>query len=112
VARTAELIGVATGHQALTTIRSRRVPLLITDYNMPVMSGLELTAAVKAFAPTTYVVMISAYDSAELQRQARVIGVDTYMMKPFPLKRLELIVRQALGSVSPATGAVTGKKTF
>jgi CheY-like chemotaxis protein len=95
-----ELIGVSSGRQALAIAQSRHVPLLITDYNMPEMDGLALTTAVKALAPATHVVMITAQDSAELQRQARAVGVDTYMMKPFPLIRLEAIVRDIVRAAS------------
>jgi YesN/AraC family two-component response regulator len=72
------------------------VPLLITDYNMPRMNGLELIGNVMAASPSTRVALITAYASTELERRARAIGVDYYLPKPFPLERIEQVVHQTL----------------
>jgi two-component system, response regulator, stage 0 sporulation protein F len=91
-----ELVTVGTGAEALAALAVRSVPLLITDYNMPGMSGLELAQAVKAIAPTTTVVMISAYVTPEMTRRAEAAGADYFVPKPFPFEQLEAIVRRAL----------------
>ena len=72
------------------------VPLLITDYNMPGMNGLDLAQAVKAAAPTTTVVLLSAYATPEMARRAQEAGADYSLPKPFPFDQLEAIVREAL----------------
>jgi two-component system response regulator (stage 0 sporulation protein F) len=90
------LIAVSSAHAALANIALCAVPLLITDYNMLGMNGLELIAAVKRTTPQTRTVLITAYDSPELQRRARAAPVDYYLAKPFPLDRLEQIVRETL----------------
>jgi two-component system, response regulator, stage 0 sporulation protein F len=90
-----DLIAVGTGAAALEALDRRSVPLLITDYNMPGMNGLELAQAVKATSPTTTVVLITAYDTPELERRSRA-AVDYYLSKPFSFDHLEAIVRNAL----------------
>ncbi|MEF3273414.1 MAG: response regulator [Chloroflexus sp.] len=91
-----DIITVNSGADALAQIALRRVPLVITDYNMPGMNGLQLAAAVKETSPNTIVVMITAYATPELERRAREQRIDYYLPKPFPLDRLEQIVRDAL----------------
>lgn len=91
-----DIVTVNGGAEALAQIAMRRVPLLITDYNMPGMNGLQLTSAVKESSPSTRVVLITAYATPELEKRAREHRVDHYLPKPFPLDRLEQIVREVL----------------
>jgi len=81
---------------ALEQARQQSTPLIITDYNLPGMNGLQLTAAVKAHAPATRVVLISASISPDLERRARDRGVDYVVRKPFQVDPLIEIVRVAL----------------
>jgi two-component system, response regulator, stage 0 sporulation protein F len=92
-----ELVAVSRGAEALEALASRPVPLLITDYNMRGMSGLELTQTVKAAWPHTTVVLITAYVTSELEERSRVAGADYFVSKPFAFDQLEAIVREALG---------------
>jgi len=91
-----DIITVHSGADALAQIALRRVPLVITDYNMPGMNGLQLAAAIKETSPDTCVVMITAYATPELEKRAREQRIDYYLAKPFPLDRLEHIVREVL----------------
>lgn len=91
-----DIVMVSSGIDALAQIALRRVPLVITDYNMPGMNGLQLTAAIKEVSPDTRVVLITAYATPELEKRAREQRVDHWLPKPFPLDRLEQIVRETL----------------
>jgi two-component system response regulator (stage 0 sporulation protein F) len=90
------LIAVSTGQAALSNIGLCAVPLLITDFNMLGMDGIELITAAKKTSPQTRTVLITAYDSPELRRRVRTSPVDDYLVKPFPLERLEHIVRESV----------------
>ena len=84
------------GDVALEQAMQQPTPLIITDYNLPGMNGLQLTAALKAYAPATRVVLISGYISPDLERRARDRGVDYLVRKPFQVDPLIQIVRAAL----------------
>ena len=84
------------GDVALEKDRQQPSPLIITDYNLPGMNGLQLTAAVKAHAPATRVMLISASMGPDLERRARDRGVDYMVRKPFQIDPLLQIVRAAL----------------
>jgi two-component system response regulator (stage 0 sporulation protein F) len=80
----------------LVHLGHRPVMLVIADYNMPGMNGLQLSATIKAQSPHTQVMLITAYNTATLERQARAQQVDYYLPKPFDLDRFEQLVRAAL----------------
>jgi CheY-like chemotaxis protein len=66
--------------------------LILSDVNMPGMSGLELLPKVKAVRPDVPVVMITAYGDAETKREALERGADALLTKPidFALLRDEI----------------------
>jgi CheY-like chemotaxis protein len=91
-----DIITVNGGAEALRQLALRPVPLLITDYNMPEMNGVDLARAVKEVSPDTAVLLISAYGTPELERRVHEAGADYYLTKPFSPDRLEQIVHTTL----------------
>ncbi len=56
--------------------------LILSDINMPGMSGLELLPRAKVARPDVPVIMITAYGDAETERKAREGGAEGFMTKP------------------------------
>lgn len=87
-------IHVAEDGAAGLAAAEREAPdIIISDYNMPGMHGLELVEAVRANGALdqTVIIMLSAADDPEVIQGARALGADTFMIKPFDradLKRL------------------------
>jgi two-component system response regulator (stage 0 sporulation protein F) len=92
------LIAVSTGQAALELLAMCPISLLITDFNMLGMDGLQLIETVKHTSPQTRTVLLTAYDSPNLRQRARAARVDYYLAKPFPLDRLEQIVHETLAA--------------
>ena len=92
-----DIILVEGGAEALEQLALRPVPVLITDYRMPGMDGMQLTRAVKAAWPATRIVMITADLGSDVEALAYAAGVDCFLVKPFPVEDLRQIVRAALG---------------
>ena len=69
--------------------------LILSDINMPEMSGLELLPKAKAARPDVPVIMITAYGDAETKRIALERGADALLPKPidFVLLRSEIETR-------------------
>jgi two-component system response regulator (stage 0 sporulation protein F) len=88
-----EIVSVHDAASALAQLELRQVPLVITDFNMPGMNGLQLTQRIKEGWPATQVIMVTAYATRKLAQQAH---VDYYLAKPFAIERLEHLVRIAL----------------
>ncbi len=77
--------------------------VVITDFNMPELSGLDIARGVRNIRPDLPVVITSDYISTELQEQADAIGVQHVLYKPDLAKRLLQIVRSiAHGSTRAA----------
>lgn len=91
-----EVITVGDGNAALEQLKQRPVPLVIADYNMPGMTGLQLTTLIKDTSPTTKVMLVTAYHTPDLQQRARAQGVDHYLAKPFSIDELEQILLRVL----------------
>ena len=62
--------------------------LILSDINMPGMSGLELLPMAKALRPDVPVIMITAYGDAETKRKALESGADALLTKPIDFNSL------------------------
>ena len=62
--------------------RDQSLILILSDINMPGMSGLELLPKAKAARPDVPVIMITAYGDAETKRQALERGAEALLTKP------------------------------
>jgi CheY-like chemotaxis protein len=69
--------------------------LILSDINMPGMSGLDLLPKAKAARPDVPVIMITAYGDAETRRKALANGADAFLTKPidFTIVRDEIDMR-------------------
>ncbi len=69
--------------------------LILSDINMPGMTGLDLLPKAKALRPDVPVIMITAYGDAETKRTALERGADALLTKPidFPALRNEIDTR-------------------
>lgn len=87
------------GEEALSVLRSEagKIDLIISDWNMPKMSGLELLKTVRAFRPDMPFIMLTGKTSPEFVLDAKDNGVNGYVVKPFSpdqlYKRLIAVVK-------------------
>jgi YesN/AraC family two-component response regulator len=76
--------------EALDFIETGTVsPLILSDINMPGMSGLDLLKTVKEKHEHLKVYMITAYGNAEYHRKAVAYGCDGYLTKPIDFAMLK-----------------------
>jgi CheY-like chemotaxis protein len=94
-----DLAFAASGPDALGLVaaaRGRDIILLLSDINMPGMTGLELLGRAKALRPDLPVIMITAYADAETRRRARDAGADDLVPKPIDFAVLRAEVERRL----------------
>ena len=91
-----DIIAVPDGATAIEQLERQRFALVITDYLMPEVSGIELARFVRARSPETAVVMVTAYATSEVEQAATEAGVQVVLRKPFVVGKLEDAVRVAL----------------
>lgn len=92
-----DIVAATSGAVALEYVAGRRVALVVTDFNLPGMNGLQLIEAIRALAPSTKAALITAYATALLEHLCRQYQVDYYLTKPFRLAALEDVFQTALG---------------
>ena len=81
--------------QSISNSSDASLILILSDINMPGMSGLELLPKAKEARPDVPVIMITAYGDAETKRKALESGADALLTKPidFRLLRNEIDTR-------------------
>jgi PAS domain S-box-containing protein len=84
--------------QALELVRSQRFDAVVTDYNMPDQSGLELARQLIALVPGLPVILSSGLVSEELREQALQAGVKAVLRKERSVEELTDAVARALGA--------------
>jgi two-component system response regulator AtoC len=86
---------VGDGAAALREVELSEPDLVLTDIRMPVMSGLELLAALQERAPQIMVIVMSAYGSFDTAIEAMKAGAYDYISKPFRPDEVVLVLRKA-----------------
>ncbi len=81
--------------QRITDAAGVSIILILSDINMPGMSGLELLPKAKAMRPDVPIIMITAYGDAETKRKALEYGAEALLTKPidFVMLRSEIDMR-------------------
>ncbi|MDH4186720.1 MAG: PAS domain S-box protein, partial [Nitrospira sp.] len=95
--------GLTSATKALETIRAhpQDVDVVVTDYNMPEMSGLEIAQAVAAIRADLPVVLVSGYLSPEAQAAALAAEIKGIVYKPTMLQQLGDVVAKLFDSPPP-----------
>ncbi len=78
------------------------VRVVVSDFKMPVINGLELLIQVKQRYPAIQFILMTAYGTKELRRSVEERGAVRYLEKPFEIKKLVEIIRDLLRR--PKTG--------
>jgi len=90
------------GGSALELLRDdTAVDLIITDYRMPGMNGIEFITELRRSRPFVPVIMITAYGNIETYLHSVSLGVFEYVHKPVKKEEFERIVQHALHEAGP-----------
>ncbi len=85
------------GSAALTKIDQKAYGLIISDWNMEPMTGIELLKKVRAAGKTVPFIMVTAESKTENVLAAREAGVNNYIVKPFNADTLKTKLVSVLG---------------
>lgn len=94
-----EVLTASNGREALEFLKKEgpsAVDLVISDIQMPEMSGMELLTTIKETDPELMFIMITAFGSTETAVEAMKLGAYDYVQKPFKIDEVKIIIRQAL----------------
>jgi AraC-like DNA-binding protein/DNA-binding NarL/FixJ family response regulator len=112
------IVTSTSGHEALDHVRMEDVDLIITDIQMPGMSGIELMHQAKMIKPWVQTVVVSAHESFQYAQMAIRLGAKDYLIKPLDhgqfLDRVRDVLLTAEKPREPAVdeGAEGGRERF
>jgi len=90
------------GEAALRELASRPAVLVISDFNMPVLDGLGLLRAIRAYEPmkNTAFIMLTGRADRELLQRASQFGVNNFLVKPFTVQSLRQKIEEVFGPLT------------
>src|SRR6201981_2311855 len=89
---------VADAETALKLLNTNQFDLIVTDLKLPGMSGMEFLQAVKRANAAIPIIIMTAFGTVESAVEAMKIGASDYVLKPFSLAKLVLVIRKELDS--------------
>lgn len=91
-----EVIAVESAIIALKKLKKETVDLIISDIKMPEISGIELLRKVKLIDQEIPVIMITGFASTNDAVEAMKLGAEDYIIKPFNLDELKIIINKSI----------------
>ena len=88
----ADVVSAENGEDAVKIVEKENVKLILLDVMLPGMNGVEVLRKIKAINKNISVIMITGYPDEEKAKEAIREGVYDYIIKPFDLFYLELIL--------------------
>jgi DNA-binding NtrC family response regulator len=86
----------ADAEKGLKLLSENPIDLVLTDFRLPGMNGIEFLQAAKRVNAALPVVIMTAYGSVESAVEAMKLGASDYVLKPFSLEELALVVGKEL----------------
>jgi CheY-like chemotaxis protein/predicted regulator of Ras-like GTPase activity (Roadblock/LC7/MglB family) len=87
---------------ALEQIQKQKFDLVLTDYMMPGMTGVDLAQAVRKISPDTQVVLMTAHDSRGMRDTIETLQLGGYVGKPFTVPEILEVVQRAIARTTQA----------
>jgi CheY-like chemotaxis protein len=81
--------------------------LILSDINMPGMSGLDMLPMARAARPDVPVIMITAYGDAETRRHAKAGGAEALFVKPIDFSELRRTIEARLTAIGGAAASAS-----
>lgn len=83
------LLALETAEEGLKLLNQQSYEIIIADYRLPGINGLEFFKIVKSMYPKSIQILITAYGSDEVVKEAKCIGIHDLIKKPFTTKIIE-----------------------
>lgn len=90
------VISASSGLEGVELAKARMPSLVITDMKMPGMSGMEVLQEIKKMDEEVPIIIMTAYGTVQSAVEAMKTGAFDYILKPFDIAEMEVIVQRAL----------------
>lgn len=89
------------GEEALSIVKREKPKIVFLDIRMLGLSGLEVLKEIKKIDNTTKVIMVTVMDDEKTKNEAKRLGADEFVTKPFMSDYLEEVVRKMVKDIIP-----------
>jgi DNA-binding NtrC family response regulator len=90
------LFALETAEEGTEAVKKQDYDIIISDYRLPGMDGLEFLKRIKEAQPHAIRVLITAYGSKALVSEAKRIGIQGFIEKPFTCRTIEASLSRIL----------------
>jgi len=89
------------GEQAFKAMMATPCHMVISDFNMPKLDGLQLLKALREYAPTRQVafILVTGRGDKALIEEGKKLGLNNYLPKPFTPQTLKMAVEAVVGKL-------------
>lgn len=84
-----QLLALETAEEGIEALKKQNYDIIVTDYRLPGMDGLEFLKRIQDSHPQAIKILITAYGSEEVVSKAMRIGIHDFIDKPFTAKTIE-----------------------
>ena len=91
-----ETDSVSNGIDALRMLSKDHVDLIISDVQMPGLTGLDILPRIRRLKPETPIIVMTAYGSNDVRNKSLERGATTYFEKPIRLSQLRTLIREVI----------------
>ena len=91
-----EITTVMDSTQALEQVQQKSFDLVVADFMMPKITGVDLATAIRKISPDTQVVLMTAYGTSRLRDTTKIVGIDGYLDKPFTVDEIHKVIRNTV----------------
>ena len=99
-----EVFEASNGVEAFRIVKELHPSIVLADINMPLMDGLTLAKAIKAFDRNIQIAIITGYDYFDYAITALKAGVDDFVLKPLSKNDVQLLLKKLADSAREAQG--------
>ena len=90
------IVTARTGEEAIELVTKEKPSVILLDVTMPGMDGIVTLRKIREINPTVGVVMATSIQDEQTTQQAADLGAHAYVLKPFDLQYLQLVVLSRL----------------
>lgn len=94
-----DVVEIPSGEEAILFSSRNPVDLLVSDFRLPGMSGIELMGKVRKFHPEMKVILITGQTDPKVRKEVAEAGADAFFIKPVPMADFLDAVERHLGLV-------------